>query len=219
MAYEPPDWGQQLRKKDVHQAYTSIVTFLDRCASVTEAPEYGNLTIHEPGKFSPPGYQHEPFVATAIEAFGAGDRQVGVRMFPDTGYAEYKHEWQVPSHAIDRAIEVVAAGPPSASKTVPPISLSLAWTFRLVDLHSGNLLPPVAPQSRLHLFLATAPSANFELNFPFERPDAAFLEYLQALRSYLPVHLAKSRFRQLVPTASGTTYARRKIDPGLFDGL
>ena len=154
---------------------TSIVTFLDRCASVTEAPEYGSLTIHERGKFSPPGYQHEPFVAAATAAFGPGDRQVGVRMFPDTGYAEYKHEWRVPSHAIDRAIEVVAAGPPSASKTVPPISLSLAWTFRLLDLQSGNLLPPVAPPSRLHLFLATAPSANFDLNFPFERPDAAFL--------------------------------------------
>ena len=125
----------------------------------------------------------------------------------------------MPSHAIDRAIEVVAAGPASASKTVPPISLSLAWTFRLLDPQSGNLLPPIAPPSRLHLFLATAPSANFDLNFPFERPDAAFLEYLQVLRSHLPVQLAKSRFRQLAPTASGTTYARRKIDPGLFDGL
>ncbi len=74
-------------------------------------------------------------------------------------------------------------------------------------------------ESWLHLSLTTSPSAGFDLNFPFERPDAQFLEYLHLLRPHLPIRLAKSRFRHLTPTGDGTSYVRRKIEAGLFDGL
>ena len=219
MAYEPPDWGQPLRLKEVRQAYVAVCGFLDRCTSVREAPKGGSLTIHERGRFSPPNYHHEPFVAAATAAFGSGDRQLGVQMFPDTGYTEYKHEWRIPSTGIERAIDLVATCPRSGPEDVPPMSFFLAWRFRLRDPRTGEALPSIGRESWLHLSLTTSPSAGFDLNFPFERPDAQFLEYLHLLRPHLPIRLAKSRFRHLTPTGDGTSYVRRKIEAGLFDGL
>jgi len=155
-----------LRLKEVRQAYVAVCGFLDRCTSVREAPKGGSLTIHERGRFSPPNYHHEPFVAAATAAFGSGDRQLGVQMFPDTGYTEYKHEWRIPSTGIERAIDLVATCPRSGPEDVPPMSFSLAWRFRLRDPRTGEALPSIGG--------VLAPFIPNNVSLGWVRPELSF---------------------------------------------
>jgi hypothetical protein len=219
VVYQPPAWGQALRNKDARRSYASILAFLEHCASVTQPPDHATLTIHERSESSPSAYEHESYVGAASDAFGPGDRQAAAPMSPDTGHVYYKHAWRLPFDRIDELIDLVASGPAPVPKTVPPISVFVAWSFQLRDPRSGDRFPTVVPDSRLELFLANAPTASFDLNFPFERPDREFLRFLFELRPYLPFRLAKSRFRQLAPAVGGGPFTRRKIATSVFQGL
>jgi hypothetical protein len=106
--------------------------------------------------------------------------------------------------------------------------LSVAFHFQLCDPRTGQVLPNQGPESRIGqwpdgssilLHLSSVPAASFELRFPFESPGAAFLSYLSAVLPYLPIQIAWTRFRLMVPNRSGSNYTAQKINPDVFRQL
>ncbi len=225
IAYQPPDWGQPLRPKSVRGACEAVQNFLDHCTDRGGDVSDATLTVYEPTRHTPPDFDPEPILAEVRSAFGPGQRLEAARMFPDTGYVEYKHEWRIPPAQFERALAILERVPRWSTKYFGPVDLSIAYEFYLRDPRTGEVLPNQGPEftvgnwrpwSQVFLFLSNAPSASFDLRFPFEEPNSQFLDYLAAIRPYLPIKIAWNRFRLLVPNKRGTGYVARKIDPAVF---
>jgi hypothetical protein len=142
---------------------------------------------------------------------------------------DFKTEWKVPPEDFEWAVAFIAHAPRWPREYVGPASFAVSFSgLRLRHPSAGTVLEGQdAPRetsgptlrSRVFLSLDQAPSASFDLAFPFAEPDEHFLAYIGALRPQLPIRMAWTRFRHQVPNAKGTRYASRKISPGLFDGL
>lgn len=228
ITYQPPDWGQPVRPKDIRGAYVAIQHFLKHCTGWQGADNSSTLVVHEPGQDSPPDYDHRRVIALARESFGPGERQEALRKFPDTGYVEHKHEWRLPADMLERAVDLVASLPRWSPKYISPVLLSVAFDFHLCNPRTGEPLPHQGTESRIQqwpessgmmLHLSSTPAASFDLRFPFEEPNRPFLSYLGAALPYLPVQVAWNRFRLMVPNQRGTNYVARKIDAEVFDQL
>jgi hypothetical protein len=123
------------------------------------------------------------------------------------------------------ALLAISQLPPNS---IEPASYSSSVTCRLCDPRSGELLPGQelgqASVGRIisSLFLYVSPTritGVFNLVFPFAEPNDAFLDYLSAIRPFLPVRLARSGFRLRQPTKRPGGFRDRRISPGLFDGI
>jgi len=228
IAYQPPGWGQAVRPGNARGAYAAVRRFLSSCTDWRGSGAPSRLSIHEPGQHSPPDYDPEPLLLRAAAAFGPGERKPGIRPFPETGEVQYKHEWKLSSSELDTAIEFVTPLPRWPAKYLAPVLLSTSLHFLLCEPRTGGVLPgqtreggvgywPVS--SSLILHLGGSPTATFDLRFPFEKPERAFLEYLKAVLPFLPIRLGWNRFRLMVPTGGGTDYLGHKLDAALFGAL
>lgn len=229
ISYDPPHGGQPIRPKDALGAYEAVRRFLIHCTDWDGAETEGTLAVAEPGKYSPPEYRHQPVVEQATAFLGSGRRYEGIT-YLDSELApigaEYKHEWHVPSSAFQHGVALVAGLPRWPARYVPPVTLFTSYDVGVRDPRtglslgaSGDAEAPHSLRSKIYLHLSSVPAAGFNLQFPFETAGAEFLEYIEAIRSYLPIKVAWNRFRRISPAVRGSGFVTRKISAGLFDGL
>jgi hypothetical protein len=69
ISYEPPDWGQPVRPKDVRGAHEAVRRFLERCTDC-HGPESVTLVASEPTRLAPPGYDSAPIAERLTSLFG-----------------------------------------------------------------------------------------------------------------------------------------------------
>jgi hypothetical protein len=222
ISYQPPDEGQPLRAKDVRGAYHALNRFLEHCTDA-RAPESASLVASEPTRLTPPGYESGPIIDRLTRLLGAGERSQ-VELAGPSGAPTYAYTWRLNAEALERAVgylsEILSELPAQPPIYVPPVYVSALFTFALRDPRTGEVLPHQGPEWVLDqayapswavLLLGSAPSARVELQLPFEEPGPEFHAYLEAIRPYLPVQIAWSRFRLLTPNSRGTGYTRRVI--------
>ena len=219
ISYQPPDEGQPLRPKGVLGAHRALAAFLERCTDC-RAPDSVTLVASEPTSLSPPGYDSGPVIDRLTGAFGVAERRQAEHVAWGNHPLPHAFTWRLPVEDLDRAVSQLSELPTWPAIYAPPVHLSVLFTFALRDPRSGELLPRQGPawvldqayaRSWAFLFLHGAPSARIELQLPFDEPGPAFHSYVEAVRPYLPIRLAWSRFRLLVPNARGTGYVRRVV--------
>lgn len=225
IAYDPPDGGQPLRGSPL-DAWQRTARFLQHCTTARpERPQSLKLTVYEPAGMDPAEW-YVPTMQAARERFGIAERRAWA-----TGVEElYCTEWDLEPAQSDAARTFLAEGEPWPKTAVGPAEVLIGYTFRWIDLHSGEPLPGQEPARRAHagqaessLLLGLGRRSWFMLlaRFPFATAGADFIGYLEQIGAHVPARLSPLRFRHWVPThrASRTGYSVRRIDAGLLDGI
>lgn len=226
IAYRATDWGQPILRRNAAEAYRAVLGFLQECTDWTGQWNGGSLTIFDAGPRMAADYDPTVLVTAATAVLGPSRRYPGI-VHAATGEQQFKHEWQVPSTQHPWAVALVVGQPRESTNALPSISYAVSTQFRLRDPRTGEILvgqdEPAAGQSVLRssllLHLTTRPAASFDLAFPFPEPTQQFLDFVAAVRPHLPVRLARTAFRQMVPGTRSGLWRVRRIAAGLFDGL
>ncbi|MBA3889553.1 MAG: hypothetical protein H0X64_03395 [Gemmatimonadaceae bacterium] len=225
IAYDPPDGGQPLRGSP-DDAWHRTTRFLQHCTTARpDRPHSVKLTVYEPAGDDPPEW-YRPTLAAAHDRFGRAERRAWA-----TGVDElYCTEWDLDAAHVGAARTFLAEGEPWPRTAVGPAEVLVGYTFRWIDLESGEPLAGQEPSRRAHpnqaestLLLGLGRRSWIMLlgRFPFQAANAGFITYLEQVAAYVPVRLSPVRFRHWIPTlrASQTGYTVRRIDAGLLDGI
>jgi hypothetical protein len=231
IAYGPPKHYQNVTVKAPLRAWGAVRDLLSAWTDWSGELPGGRLDVSEGGRFAGETYDPVPLLAEALARLGPGLRHAGItRLGPDLRPVahEHRHYWDVPSRAFDWAVELVASAPHWPNPFLGPVTFHASWRgLRLRASPGGAVLPgqdePVvgsaSVRSSVSLSLSQSPAASFHLSFPFAQPDEQFLTYLSAMRPYLPIRMAWSQFRLMLPPVRGGQPVARKISRGLFDGM
>ncbi len=112
-------------------------------------------------------------------------------------------EWRLPPDASERARAFLEAGEPWPKTEFGPVSVTLHYRFRWVDLETHAVLPGQTAERRAHWIQATSnlsltldrsSSIIFTGRFPFAQPDAEFIAYVKQVAPYMPMAFLARRF-------------------------
>jgi hypothetical protein len=225
IAYDPPDGGQRLRGSHA-AACRRVARFLRRCTTARpDRPQELKLTIYEPTGDDAREWL-VPTLAAVDRQFGPGERRAWA-----TGVDElYLREWELDPASLLSARQFLTDGEPWPRTAVGPVEVMIGYSFRWLDLRTGDPLPGQEPAQRamagqaescLLLGLGRQSWLLLLARFPFAAPNADFIAYVEQVAPFLPVRLSPGRFRHWVPTSrpSRTGYAVSRIDAGLLDGI
>ena len=219
--------GQPITKRRPSEAYLAVENFLRRCTDWGGSWAGGDLLLFTDGPFVPAGWDGLELRTLAAERLGPGRESLAI-INANMDVQQNKLEWDVPSELHHWAVETILGIPSLPSGSIEPASYSSSLSFRLRDPRTDKVLAGqhsgTASVGRItsELFLYLTPMrihGLFNLVFPFSAPKQPFLDYLSAIRPFLPVRLARSSFRLRVPTKRPGSFRDRKIAPEVFDGI
>lgn len=233
IVYDPPYGGQAIRCPGAVEAWERTGVFLRTCTDANpDFPESVDLTIFEPSTGDPTEW-YDKALKAAEAYFGRGERRSwlhGVREDFSTKSREYCVEWRLVSEQGKEARSYLTECGPWPRTKHGPVSLTMSYTFRWINMDTRAVLSGQVAESRAHpiqatsdmmLWLGKRSSAIFHGRFPFPAPNGAFVAYIRSVAPFVPVQLLAHRFRHWIPTKgpSEIGYKRRKVDKRLLDKI
>jgi hypothetical protein len=211
-------WGSFARLsrvagRTIREQWGALEHFLQACTDAPAQPPEASLKLFVQEAASDGEFFASAF-ARARALFGSPQEQPG-GIYPQS----VQYQWELVADAFPAAIDFLAGGEPWYVRSAPAVRLDFALFFHLRDLRTGQLLknqnwPATAgDQSITHMFVFLGPESSIypHFRFPFAEVDAAFLEYLETLRSKAPFKLTPMRFRRAEAAAEGHKFKYRRL--------
>lgn len=232
IGYTSPGPGHPILRRTGAKAYEAVVEFLTVCTDWNRRWQRGAIAIEPRGDFRPADWVARPVIeALDSELLGRAKspEAAAERLEQQRAISESRStvDWPVPSRKHDWAVKFSLAQVPAKKSWPDPVCYSAETEYRLrwpnASVLSGQLKSREhSLQIRSDMLLwvsARNTAATFGLRFPFDEPTPEFVEYVTAIRPYLPIRLSKVGFCIYMPAKNKHGWKTKRVDKSLFAHL
>lgn len=227
--YMNPYGGHPILRRDGRDAVDAVNRFLTHC---TDASSWRNGLLSESptgGKFLPGDWEAGQAILELNERLGRSRPGSTINDLA-SGESEQLQEWLVPPEYHEWAVGFSLRSMKAKRGWPDPVSYTCATDFRLKAPPNGPVLPGQDDQLTDHTGVGVRSdilmhvssgntSAFFGLVLPFAEPGPEFVEYVAAIRPYLPIRLARGNFKHWTLNKAGTGYRIRRIDKSVLESV